>query len=409
MRRQLLASTTLIALAAVLVLGIPLGVVGTRLVRSDATARLEREADAVAASVQRQVAQGRPLDHADLLALVRHGDRIVVAIPGRPAFAVGAAPSGSTLRVRSGASAGPSVTVVAGAHDVAVREREVWLLIAGLGVVGIAVAVALSLVQSRRLVGPLQRLATTAGRLGAGDFSARAGRSGLPEIDAVAEAQDVSATRIARLVAKERAFSANVSHQLRTPLTALQLRLDALRGAPDLDAARVEADAAQAQSERLEHTIAELLAMARDQRRASSDALDVGVLASEHAAAWRAVFEQAGGTLSCSVEAGLRVQATAGAIGQAVDVLLENALHHGGGRAHVEAAARNGAIVLAVSDEGDGVPVDAREEIFERHVSLNGGTGLGLAVARALVENDGGTLRLAGARPARFEIALAAA
>src|ERR671930_1834148 len=108
MRRRLLASTTLIALAAVLILGVPLGIVGARLVRTDATARLEREADAVAAAVQRQISQHRPLDRDDLLSLVRRGDRIVVAIPGRPSFSLGPAVSGRALRVRSGASAGPS-------------------------------------------------------------------------------------------------------------------------------------------------------------------------------------------------------------------------------------------------------------------------------------------------------------
>jgi signal transduction histidine kinase len=408
MRRRLLASTTLIALAAILVLGIPLGIVGSRLVRTDATARLEREADAVAADVQRQLAQHRPIDRDDLLALVSHGDRLVVDVPGGSRFTVGPRVDGRTLRVRSGASAGPSVTVVAAAHDVDRRQREVWLLIAGLGIVGIAVAVGLALEQSRRVMGPLRRLANAAARLGAGDFSARAGRFGVPEVDAVAEAQDVSAARIAQLVAQERAFSANVSHQLRTPLTALQLRLDAVRDAVDLEAARVEADAAQAQSERIERTIADLLAMARDERRAASGPLDVGALATEHAAAWRPVFTRAGGSLVCRVEPDLRVRATPGAIGQAVDVLLENALQHGGGRARLEAVARNGTVVLAVSDEGAGVPADAREEIFERHVSLGGGSGLGLAVARALVETDGGTLRLAATQPARFEIALSA-
>src|SRR6266487_1872343 len=184
MRRRLLASTTLLALAAILVLGIALGIVGARLVRTDATARLEREADAVAADVQRQLAQHRPIDRDDLLALVNHGDRLVVEVPGGSRFSVGPDVAGRTLRVRSGASAGPSVTVVAAAHDVQTRQREVWLLIAGLGVLGVAVAVGLALEQSRRVMGPLRRLASTAARLGAGDFSARAGRFGVPEVDA---------------------------------------------------------------------------------------------------------------------------------------------------------------------------------------------------------------------------------
>jgi signal transduction histidine kinase len=408
MRRRLLASTTLIALAAVLILGIPLGIVGARLVRTDATARLEREADAVAAAVQRRIAQHRPLDRDDLLTLVHEGDRIEVTIPGRPSFTLGPAVSGHALRVRSGASAGPSVTVVSAAGDVDRRRREVWLLIVGLGIVGIAVAVALALVQSRRVMDPLRRLATTARRLGAGDFSARAGRFGLPEIDAVAAAQDASAERIARLIAQERAFSADVSHQLRTPLMALQLRLNEIGDARDLEAARTEADAAQVQAERLERTIAELLSMARDERRAARGLLDAAALAKQHADAWRPVFARAGGHLECAVTPGLRVRATPGAIGQAVDVLLENALQHGGGRAQLDARPRDGAVVLTVADEGPGVPEHAREEIFERHVSLAGGTGLGLAVARALVESDGGTLSLTSTRPARFEIALLA-
>src|SRR5438270_406798 len=111
-------------------------------------------------------------------------------------------------------------------------------LIVSTGLIAIAavliLGVPLGIVEARhtrteatgRLVRPLDAMADTSRRLGEGDFSARAGRFGIPEVDVVAEALDASAERIAGMVAREREFSGNVSHQLRTPLTALRLRLE---------------------------------------------------------------------------------------------------------------------------------------------------------------------------------------
>ena len=98
--------------------------------------------------------------------------------------------------------------------------------------------------------------------------------------------------------------------------------------------------------------------------------------------------------------------ATPAGLGQALDVLLENALRHGIQGAVVQATAGEDEVSVSVSDDGPGVPPGEEERIFDRNVSLHGGTGIGLAVARALVERDGGRLRLARARPPRFEILL---
>src|SRR5437773_2500397 len=96
-----------------------------------------------------------------------------------------------------------------------------------------AVAAGLAGLQSRRLAAPLDDLARAAERLGAGDFSATAPRSGLEEIDTIAAALDSSAARIATLVQAEREFSANASHQLRSALTSLRLRLESLAATDD--------------------------------------------------------------------------------------------------------------------------------------------------------------------------------
>jgi signal transduction histidine kinase len=404
MRDRLMASTALIALAAVLVLGVPLGVVGARLVRSDANGRLEREADRAAAVVERLRAQGRPITSAALAREVRPGHRVEVLLAGGRLVAAGRVSADDVLRVGAGADPGARVTVIAPAEDVSRRAEGVWLLVAALGGGGVVLAIGLAFVQGRRLARPLERLAAVSARLGTGDFSARASRSGLPEVDAVGTALDTAAARIARLLATERAFSSDVSHQLRTPLTALQLRLEELARLTDGDT-REEALEALGQAERLEGVVSDLLALARRERRAA-ERLDAAEVAREHGRTWAPLFARAGRRLDVDAAQPLSVVASRGGVGQAIDVLLDNALRHGAGVAALSAFARDGEVVLQVSDAGPGVPVERAHEVFER--GTGNGSGLGLAVARALVEDDGGRIRLAEPTRARFEVVLPA-
>jgi signal transduction histidine kinase len=116
------------------------------------------------------------------------------------------------------------------------------------------------------------------------------------------------------------------------------------------------------------------------------------------------VFAQAGRSLRLSAEPSLPARVSPGGVAQAVDVLLENALEHGAGTTRLEAGVLGGRYRVAVSDEGAGVPSALEARIFERDVSTAGSTGIGLSLARALVEADGGRLVLARPRPARFEI-----
>lgn len=138
------------------------------------------------------------------------GRRPADHLPGPPAG------GGRCARGTLGARHAALVTARAPAEELNERIRGHWLLIALLSTGGLLAAVLLGLAQGRRLARPLERLAQTSRRLGAGDFSARAGHSAIPEVDAEAAALDDSALRIARLVAREREFSGDVSHQLRT-------------------------------------------------------------------------------------------------------------------------------------------------------------------------------------------------
>jgi signal transduction histidine kinase len=402
MRRQLIATTALIALAAILVFGIPLGLVESARARGDALSRLEREADGIAAAAGDEAR----LNASHLARFLRPGHAAVVTAGGGP-LRLGRMPAGHPLSARSGASqGGVRVTVFAPASEVSHRVRQVWVLVLALAVLGTAAAAGLAVLQARRFIQPLERLAATSARLGEGDFSARAGRLELPELDRVARTLDAAAVQIAQLVGRQREFAANVSHQLRTPLTAMRLRLDELSTLEDPAAAHAELESTLRVADRLERTVTDLLELARAGDIGRPRDVDLAALAREHARGWAPLYARGGRRLDARVTAPLPARVSPGGVAQALDVLLENALNHGAGATRLIAADADGRCVLAVEDDGPGVPPELAGQIFERHVSTAGSTGLGLPLARALVEADGGRLVLARARPARFEILL---
>jgi signal transduction histidine kinase len=286
--------------------------------------------------------------------------------------------------------------------------RRAWLLIAALAIGGVAAAAALALIQARRLGRPLESLVGSSTRLGQGDFSARAGRFSIPEVDALAHAFDATAERIAHLVAREREFSANASHQLRTPLTALRLRLEEIGLQAATEDERAEVTAALGEVDRLERTVTDLLAYAREARAGEAVDLDLAALTRRHAETWRVLYTRGGRALEVDAGAGspVMVHASPGALGQVLDVLLENALRHGAGRASVSVRDDGRRATLAVEDEGSGVGEEAGSAIFERGTSDAGGAGIGLHLAKVLAGAEGGELRLARLAPPRFELTL---
>jgi signal transduction histidine kinase len=221
--------------------------------------------------------------------------------------------------------------------------------------------------------------------------------AGIEEIDAAGSALTRTAERLGELVGRERAFSADASHQLRTPLTGLRLRLEtALDGGGDLRPAVV---GALETTDRLERTVDELLALARDAPSARTPA-DLPALLDELREGWQGPLGEAGRTLRLSVSPGLPgTSASAAATRQILDVLVANATRHGAGAVTVTAREADTAVAVDVADEGAGVRVPA-EQLFRRRTGPAAGHGIGLALARALAEAEGGRLVLARAAPA---------
>jgi signal transduction histidine kinase len=339
---------------------------------------------------------------------VRPGHRVTVIAGGR-AVTAGARLDGGVVSARSGTSRAATVIAAAPRSEVRNRVLKSVLLIAGLGAVGVGLAFALAAAQARRLSRPLETVAAGSARLGEGDFSVRVPDSGVPEIDAIAHALGRSAERIARLVGREREFSSNVSHQLRTPLTALRLRLEEAERDEDRAVVAQELAAAVREADRLEATVADLLAYARAESAGRREAIDLGAVVAEHVAAWQPVVRRAGRTLALERSGGgATVSASRGTVGQVLDVLLDNAVRHGDGAIRVAVSGEPGWNAVVVADEGAGVAHEQRATVFERGASTGDGTGIGLHLARALAVADGGTLRLTHEAPARFELRLRA-
>jgi signal transduction histidine kinase len=405
MRRRLILSTALIALAAVIVLGVPLGIVDAARLRTDSTSRLEHEADAVAGAIDDRIERRQPVSPALLRRFIPAGHRITVRTRGGQRITSGPPIAGERLRARAGAPLGGSVIGEAPITELQRRVRRAWLLIAALSLGGVVIAVGLAALQARRLARPLEAIARRSAQLGDGDFSIRAGHFGVPEIDAIAQGLDSSASRIAELVAREREFSANVSHQLRTPLTALRLRLEAAGGGED-EARERELEAALGETDRLEATIADLLAHARQASAGSAVTINLGVVAHEHAARWKLVFAASRRALDVVADKNVLVRASRGTVGQVLDVLLDNALRHGTGPVRIAVSADGRVARVTVADAGSGVSDEDRDRIFERGASQAGGTGIGLHLARTLAQADSGVLRVLEGEPTRFELRL---
>lgn len=280
---------------------------------------------------------------------------------------------------------------------VADRTRGAFIRMALAASAAIAIAGLVALWQSRRLARPVGRLAATANALGNGDFTVREEQSGVPEVDAVSHALGVTAERLDRMLQRERAFSADASHQLRTPLTSLRVTLEAAQLDPGADQGAAIHTALD-EVERLDRTIDDLVALAREVPTTDPHT-DLARVLAEFDAEWQGRSAELGRSLEVAVSVDLpEVRASDRALRQILEVLVDNAIRHGGGPITVRARAARPGAVVAVTDEGRGIAGDP-ERIFDRRVSNAGRSGIGLALARSLAEAEGGRLVLSAAGP----------
>ncbi|GAA2964002.1 sensor histidine kinase [Actinokineospora diospyrosa] len=409
MRRRILLAILLAVTVTACALGIPLGYTALQVVESLTREDLAVRAQQIAATLDDEIANGRPVDLDTVRLAVPTGGRLTVSLPSEGERTLGPWPVEDVVAEQVPMSRQGTVRLEIDAAPMRTRQTQVAALVALVVVLTVAVGTVVAIVTARRLARPLRHVADRATRLGAGDFRLDRARYDLHELDLVAEALDASATALAQLVQRERDLVGDVSHQLRSRLTALQLRLEALTMVPDQDAA-AEAREALDQAERLADVLDELLAAAREARAVDAEPVDLARELTAIANEWREMLRSEGRTLRMRITPGLMARVTPARLREAIGVLLDNALRHGGGT--VTLSARSGesvggeTVVIDVTDAGNGVPDELAPHIFDRGVSGGGSTGLGLALARALVESDGGRLELSTARPPTFTVFL---
>ncbi|GAA4398217.1 hypothetical protein GCM10023168_04040 [Fodinibacter luteus] len=278
------------------------------------------------------------------------------------------------------------------------------------GAVAMAAAVAMALVvwvadrRAARVAHFLATLGERAERLAPGDPRPVPLHSGIEEVDRLDAALARGAQQGARRLASERDFAADASHQLRTPLTALLMRLEEIASTDDLDVVEEEATIAIGQVERLSKVVDDLMSRTRSGVDANPAVSLDSVLAALQRE-WEPPYAAARRSIHVSGERGLGVRATPVALAQILTTMLENSLTHGGGTVEISARRAGPSVVIEVSDEGEGVPAAIAPHIFERSVSSSG-SGLGLSLARDLAEAAGGRLELVRAKPLLFALFL---
>ncbi len=415
MRRRITVAIVGVTAFILVAVGLPLALVAQRLVVRSEVVDLQ----AIAAQTLTEIE--RPIDIAQLAKLRSEPDAppafSIYDAQGALLFGNGPEPADEAV---SGAMAGSTTTTTAGAIIVATpvtdpdenvlgvlrisrslntvnsQVRQVWLAIVGVGLVAIGCAWLIADRLGRRLATPIVELADTARRTAVGGVLEAAPPTGIQEIDQLHDALVDSSATINDALARERQFSADVSHQLRTPIAALRLQLDAAHQSGKI------AESTLNDLARLEETVDHLLAMARDaQPVRATCAIDVVV--NDAVARWVAPVDAVGRRIAAAGTAG-DVDASAPAVSQVLDVLIDNAFQHGRGDIGVVVRPVTGGVAVDVCDEGALSTSLPESQLFERHHGTN--HGIGLALARSITQAEGGQLVLGRRDPTTFSMLL---
>ncbi len=425
MTRRLLASYLALTIVVLVALEVPLAVVNARNERQDLTAKVERDAFAAASLAEDTLQTAGTSPH--LVKIVRRyqaqtGGRIVIVdshgqsiadshptVPTETSFAsrpeVAAALRGSTVSgirtsetldskllyvavpVASGGKVFGAVRITYPTSALDHRINRYRLALAAVALIVLAVAAIVGLLLARSIARPLRRLEGVAARVGGGELTARASETDGPsDVRSLAGEFNRTTAKLAALLRSQEQFVADASHELRTPLMALRLRLE-----------NGETEAALVEAERLAGLVDELLELARAD--ASGDLagdLSLGDAVERRVELWSALAEERDVRLAARGDGGL-IRAGEGRVEQVLDNLLSNALDAAPAGSTITVTAERGE--LHVVDEGSGLTPEQRERAFDRfwRASKAPGSGLGLPIARRLVELDGGTVELRAA------------
>lgn len=281
---------------------------------------------------------------------------------------------------------------------VADRVRGLFLV----GAISLVIAIVVAWVFAGFVARPLRRLQSATQTLAGGDLSARAiVDEGPPEVRELADVFNSMATRLEALVERQRAFAGTASHQLRTPLTALRLRLEQLSGDDLPGDAQRHVDAALDETDRLHRMIEGLLALSRAEDAVVGPVeIDLAGVVRERAAHWEALASEREVEVVVTAPMRAHVVAAPGAAEQIVDNLVDNALDVSppGSVLRLTVVDAGDGVELHVIDEGPGLSVDERAVAFDRfwrgERALPGGSGLGLAIVRQLAMAGGGSAEL---------------
>lgn len=439
MGRRLLASYLSLALVVLLVLEIPLAITYARNERQNLTTKVERDAVSLASLAEDTLQGGGALSPARVAGVARGytadtGGRVVIvdatgkalidtgegetggrSFASRPEIAAalsGQVATGTRHSDTLGmdllyvavpvASAGVvhgAVRITYPTSTIDGRVHRYWLILAGIAAVVLAAAAAVGLRFARSIAGPLGRVEEAAREAG-GDLSIRAPEDGPPEVASLARSFNETVAKVETLIGAQRTFVADASHQLRTPLAALRLRLENI--ARDGDAATgSQVDAAMDEVERLSLLVDGLMALARaDQEGGPRIAADLGDVVAERVAVWEDLAAERGVALVADVEPGLAVRVGPGRLEQVLDNLIDNALDVAPSGSEITVSGRPGVgrVELHVRDHGPGMTAEERAHATDRFwrapTAPAGGSGLGLAIVKRLVEADGGEIDL---------------
>jgi signal transduction histidine kinase len=401
-RRRLVISTIAIVLVVLGALALPVGLIVYDAAEQQLDVELEQQANVIAASYNRAIDEGRTPDLVAIQSSLGPNDGIRI-IDADDQIVIRSVPGGTTRETTRATSDGARLTVYTATDplDEIFRRQLNILLVLALGAV--AAAAGLAAVQAIQLARPLERLAARARRIGEGDFSVQPfARTHIPEIDRIGAALDSSSRRVDTMLANERHFTADATHQLRTGITGIAMRLEILSMNPDPTIAH-EAAAGLKQTDQLNATIDELLAAARNRSTNERAVFDLTSFVINHVIEWQPRYAAVRRHISMvTSKPAPPVYGTKGLAGQVIDILIDNALRHGAGTVTLMI---DGPAVVVI-DQGRGVAPERLKTMFDGPVDPAARHGRGLPLARRLAQVDGATLDVVGNHPLRVKFEL---